>query len=465
MDAALFDQLEQTVNTAGCAAAIDKLGDELRARKDYAGLFYALLMKKRFELGVSPIATGSNQDLPASAHQAFEEGIAEAARTVGRLYLQEGQIPQAWGYFRMLNEKGPVEEALNKLELSDNTDAQAIIDIAFHQGVAPAKGFDWVLQRFGICSAITVMGGELPFSQDVRAACTKKLIRTLHGELVERLRGEIQRVQNFTPTGTAVRELIEGRDWLFADDFYHIDLSHLNSVVQMATQLEKCEELELARDMCLYGMKLSPRFRYQSDPPFEDQYADYDKYLAILTGADVEGGLAHFRSKVEGNDPKTAGTFPTEIYVNLLMRLGRDQDALEVVRKYVAPLGEVRLSCPNLVDLVQQTKRYDVLAEVAREQGHAVNFVAGLIAGRPLEPRAEPAANHPRVAPINQAAKSNHQPKAARTKHSTKPVPKPKLARAKRISKPLRKPKVARTKRIAKPAGKPKVGRTKRRNK
>ena len=59
-------------------------------------------------------------------------------------------------------------------------DSQAIIDIAFHQGVLPIKGFDWVLQRFGICSAITVMGGELPITPEVRAACSKKLIRTLH---------------------------------------------------------------------------------------------------------------------------------------------------------------------------------------------------------------------------------------------------------------------------------------------
>jgi hypothetical protein len=382
MDATLLDQLEQTLKQAGPAAAIDKLAVELKAKKDYGPLFYTLLMKKRVELGVSPIATGSNQDLPAVAHHAFEEGIGDAARTVGNLYLADGQIPQAWGYFRMLGETAPVAAALEKLELDDAMDTQAIIDIAFHQGVLPIKGFDWVLQRFGICSAITVMGGDLPFAPEVRAACSKKLIRTLHNELMERLKAEIQRVQNFTPSAKSVRELIEGRDWLFADDFYHIDLSHLNSVVQMSTQLDNCEELHLVRDMCAYGKKLSPRFRYQSEPPFEDQYADYDKYLAILTGEDVEGGLAHFRAKVEASDPKEAGTFPTEIYVNLLMRLNRPEEALAAVRKYLTPLGDVRLSCPSLVDLVQQTQRFDVLADVAREQGNPVNFLAGLIAGR-----------------------------------------------------------------------------------
>ncbi|MBI2807239.1 MAG: hypothetical protein HYX68_19830 [Planctomycetes bacterium] len=386
MDAALFDQLEQTVKTAGPAAAVDKLAEELKASKDYANLFYALLMKKRVELGVSPIATGSNQDLPASAHQAFEDGIAQAARAVGQLYLDDGQIPQAWGYFRMLGETGPVAAALDKLELDDNADAQAIIDIAFHQGVAPDKGFDWVLQRFGMCSAITVMGGDLPFTPEVRAVCTKKLIVALQQELIDRLRADIQAKQNFAPSGQTVREIIQGRDFLFEDDFYHIDLSHLNSVVQMATQLDKCPELAVTRDLCAYGMKLSPRFRYQSEPPFEDQYADYDKYLAILQGEDVDANLAHFRAKVDANPPDSAGTFPTEIYINLLMRLGRETEALDMVRKYIVPLGDVRLSCPNLVELVQQTKRFDVLAEVGREQGNAVNFLAGLIAGLPSPP-------------------------------------------------------------------------------
>jgi hypothetical protein len=134
--------------------------------------------------------------------------------------------------------------------------------------------------------------------------------------------------------------------------------------------------------MCAYGRKLSPKFRYHSEPPFEDQYVDYDRYLAILTGEDVEGGLAHFRAKVDANDPQTAGTFPAEIYINLLMRLGRPEEALQAVRKYLAPLGDVRLSCPSLVDLAQQTKRFDILAETAREQGNPVNFMAGLIADR-----------------------------------------------------------------------------------
>ncbi len=376
-----LDDLQTTLDTQGAVAAIDRLCADLKERKEFSSLFYALLMKKRHELGVSPVATGSNQDLPAEVHQPFEDGIREAAVTVGNLCLEEGNIPQAWGYFRMLGETGPVYQALDKFQPKQDEDAHPLIDIAFHQAVHPRKGFDWILERYGICSAITTLGGgEVPFGPDVKGYCVKRLISTLHGELMERLKAEIAHKQGFAPTGSSIPELIAGRDWLFADDCYHIDISHLSSVVQMSTQLEACPELKLARELCAYGKGLSPRFQFNSDPPFDKQYHDYDAYLSILTGEDVEGGLAHFHKKAAEADPETVGSFPAEVLVNLLLRLDRPKEALAVARKYLAALGEQRLSCPSIVDLCKQTGDYQVLAEVAREQGNLVNFVAGIIA-------------------------------------------------------------------------------------
>jgi hypothetical protein len=381
MASATFDDLQKTFDTQGPAAAIDKLCENLRANKEYGTLFYALLMKKRHELGVSPVATGSNQDLPAEVHQRFEEGIREAAVSVGNYYLEEGQIPQAWGYFRMLGETGPVYQALEKHTFKNDEDAHPLIDIAFHQGVHPRKGFDWILDRYGICSAITTLGGgEALTNPDVKSYCIKRLVRSLHADLRERLKAEIAHKQGFPATGTSIPDLIAGRDWLFEDDSYHIDISHLSSVVQMSTQLDAGEELKLARELCAYGKKLSSRFQFHSDPPFENQYHDFDPFLSILTGEDVPGGLAHFHKKADEADPETVGSYPAEVLVNLLLRLDRPKEALAVARKHLARLGDQRLSCPSIVDLCKQTGDFETLAEVAREQGNPVNFVAGIIA-------------------------------------------------------------------------------------
>src|SRR4051794_28924023 len=104
MNAALFDQLAATLRSEGPAAAVDRLCSQLRRDQEYNALFYALLLKKRHELGVSPLPTGSPDELPQAAHASYEDGIKEAAREVGQLYLKAGQLPQAWPFFRMIGE-------------------------------------------------------------------------------------------------------------------------------------------------------------------------------------------------------------------------------------------------------------------------------------------------------------------------------------------------------------------------
>ena len=54
----VFDDLEYTLKTDSPEAACRRLCDRLREEKDYHALFYALLMQKRHELGVSPVPTG-----------------------------------------------------------------------------------------------------------------------------------------------------------------------------------------------------------------------------------------------------------------------------------------------------------------------------------------------------------------------------------------------------------------------
>jgi hypothetical protein len=377
---ALFDELQHALSAEGPEAAIDRLCASLRERKDYAALFYALLLKKRHELGVSPVPTGPSEELPAEVHGPYEDAIREAGRLVGNLYLQEGNIPNAWAYFRMLGEPQPVAEALEQYQPGPEEDVQALVEIGYHHGANPKRGFDLLLERYGICSAITtVSSGEFPHAPEVRAYCINRLVRALYHELYERLAADVARREGTPPAEKTVRGLIANRGWLFDDDFYHIDVSHLSSVVQLSTQLPPGEELDLARELCTYGQRLSTRYQYPGDPPFENQYHDYGVYLDILAGANVEDGLAHFRAKVERADPENEGTLPAEVIVNLLLRLNRPDEALALARKYLANVDGRQLMCPGINELCQRAKDYRTLAEVAREQGDAVHFLAGLL--------------------------------------------------------------------------------------
>ncbi|MHB1425974.1 MAG: hypothetical protein ACYC3I_22650 [Gemmataceae bacterium] len=399
MDSAFFDELERAFDAEGADAAVRRLCERLRDNKDYASLFYALLLQKRQQLGVSPIPTGPAADLPASTHDEYEDAIRQAARHVGALYLQEGQLAQAWSYFRMLNEPDAVRRILDAYQPKEDEDMQTLVQIAFYEGVHPCKGFDWILQRFGLCNAITTLSSqELPHPPEVRQYCIQALVRALDTELRERLSAEIERHEGKPPSpqplspsggrgargegGGSIRALIAGRDWLFGDDSYHIDLSHLSSVVQMSMNLTPCPELAKARELCEYGQRLSGRFVNRGDPPFEDQYRAIGIYLAILTGDDVEQGLDYFRNQAEQADPETVGTYPAQVLVNLLLRLERPAEALAAARKHLASADNRQLSCPSIVELCQRLGDYRTLAEVAREQGDPVHFLAGLLAAR-----------------------------------------------------------------------------------
>ena len=162
--------------------------------------------------------------------------------------------------------------------------------------------------------------------------------------------------------------LLHDRDWLFSDEAYHIDTSHLSSVVQMSMMLKPCVELDMARELCAYGAKLSGRFVGEEMPPFDNGYSDYEIYLSIVAGNEVEKGLTHFHQKVAATDLEEIGTYPAEVLVNLLLKLGRGPEALAVARKWLANPEGRQLSCPGVNELCQKLGDYGALAETARAQ-------------------------------------------------------------------------------------------------
>ncbi|CAN5523877.1 hypothetical protein BH11PLA2_BH11PLA2_21980 [soil metagenome] len=374
-----LDTLQTTLLKSGPDAAADALCESLRQAEDYHALFYALLMKARVKLGVSPFPTGPATDLPAEAHEPYEDAIRQAAREVGNIYLGKQDIPRAWGFFRLINEPQPVIDALNTVQPGPDDDTYPLLDIAWHQRVSPRRGFDILLDRNGICSAITTLG-QTDLSNDIplRVDCISKLVVALHEQLRERLINDWTERNLTVPSDTAIPKLL--RDELFVDEVYHVDVSHLASVVQMALELPPGPALNQARELCAYGRWLAPGFRGDGDSPFENNYDDYAVYLAVIAGENVDAGLKHFEAKIAAELPE-GNTFPAEVFINLLVRLNRDQDALAAAKTYLAEVPlEATLSCPGIADLARKVGDYAGLADAARAKGDAVQYLAGLIA-------------------------------------------------------------------------------------
>jgi hypothetical protein len=381
LDAAVYDRLRTALTARGAAAAVDELIAQLRTAEDFHGLFYALLMKKRIELGVSPFPTGPANELPADAHEAYEDAIRAAGRHVGGLLLERKQYAKAWSYYRMLGEPEPVRDALDAFTPGPDDDVYPVIEIAWQNGLLPKKGFDLVLDRHGICSAITmVSGSDLAANADLREYCVTKLAAALRAQLADRLRNDLAGRGVAAPPDATVPELVELDPALFADDAYHIDTSHLSSVVQMCTNLPPGDGVRFARELCAYGRKLAPNLRGHNDAPFEDNYDDFLAYLDVIAGIRVEEGLKRFEAKA-AREAEVGATYAAQVYVNLLLKADRSADALVAAKRFLLAEDDRNLICPGVNELARRAGDFAALAEAAKARRDPVGFLAGLIAG------------------------------------------------------------------------------------
>ena len=98
------------------------------------------------------------------------------------------------------------------------------------------------------------------------------LVRHLHAELLSNVKADIARQQGSEPTETTLLDLVADRDWLFLENNYHIDTTHLSSTVRAAQQIEDPELLRLAVDLTEYGRRLNRQFQFAGEEPFADVY-------------------------------------------------------------------------------------------------------------------------------------------------------------------------------------------------
>lgn len=376
------DAVERDWEELGSAAALDRLIARLSDPLEPRALLDALLLKARLELGLPAVMLASLGELAEPVRSKYEDRYVEALRRVGSALLERGEIAAAWPYFRTIGEREAVARALEgcRLEAGDERIA-GLIDVALYGGAHPLKGFGWVLEHYGTCSAISAFE-HLPAEESVRGRAAAWLIESVHTQLAANLRAELARSGQVRPDpDLPIPALISGRDWLFEEDGYHIDVSHLAAVVRMSPLVAEKGVLLKALELCEYGSRLSPRLRYDDAPPFEKTYESHAVYLKGLLGRDVEGALSWLRGQlgVAGGDGEN-GTAAAQALVRLLVRLGRWEEAMEVAIAHLADSPQSMLSCPGAVELCVKVGRLDRLVELARARGDDVGLLAARIA-------------------------------------------------------------------------------------
>jgi len=96
-------------------------------------------------------------------------------------------------------------------------------------------------------------------------------------------------------------------------------------------------------------------------------------------GQGTEEHLEFFAQKARSLSVEEHGTAPAEVYVELLSRLGRVEEALEAAAELIPAKAATTGFAPSLLELASRSGRYDRLKEISRRRGDVLGFVAGLL--------------------------------------------------------------------------------------
>ena len=369
-----FKQAEDALAAGGGKAVFDALAQTFVSNKDYGKLFQLRVLRKRFELGLPLIQSGPGEEVPADKRAGYEQTFIQAAREAGELFLAENDIPRAWPYFRAIGDPVPVVAAIERTDEHENM--PAIIEIAYQEQIHPKKGFELILKHYGICRAISSVF-QYP-TRDGRQDCVGLLLRSLHRDLLSNLKRVIAQKEEAVPDTESIVALINERAWLFEDNCYYIDTSHVVSVLQYSLELDDVQLLELALELAEYGTQLGSMFQRCGNPPFET-FADYAAYFRSVLEKDVEEGIEHFRRKVAECDPNEYGTAPAQVLVGLLSRLERYPEAIQVSLEHLKDVDPSQQACPSVTQLCQWAGDFQQLRRIATEQGDILSFTAALL--------------------------------------------------------------------------------------
>lgn len=381
MQNSLFHQLEAAAQQGDTASLLQSLIKQVEQSGDWHKLFDARMLQKKHELGLSLSQPSSLQDVPEQYRKEVEATYVAAAREVGEKFLSEGNLSAAWMYLQVIREPEKLAAALDELpdQIDDYERTEELLQIALYQGVNPPKGVQIMLSGHGTCSTITALDQALPrMSQAHRAACAKIMVRSLYDDLRHSVQRHVEQKVPMLEPDLSLKALITGRDWLFEGGNYHVDVSHLNSVVRFARSIEApAEELELARQMADYGTHLERTLQYEGEPPFDDFYPAHLQFFNILLDKNREEGLQYFREKLAAEPDEQDKPLLAYVLVDLLIRSEQLDEAVELAARYLSNLNEeVSISFD---ELCVKANRLDILKQVRQDQNDLVGYTAALL--------------------------------------------------------------------------------------
>ncbi len=366
-------QFEELTNAESVSDILDQLAQSLREQGKYHELFEALKLQVRHRLDLPLLYNDRSDQLDDATRDQLETGLINACREVGLLLLEKGDLVDGWMYMRPVGDRQAVTDVLKKTPV-DESNLDDFVQLAISEGLDVGRGFEVVLEHYGTCNAITTFESALhERSADQQRDAAAILVRHLYEELKTNVVADIQQQSGQAPTETSLQSLFDDRDWLFDNQAYHVDTTHLASVLRFARLLDDPNDLQMALEMARYGERLAEVFQYQGDEPFAEVYTSHATYFQALLDVDRDASVDYFAQKAASLDPQQHGTVAIEVYIDLLARIGRAADAVQEALKAFdqqIPPGLM----PMLMELCQEAGDFQPLLDYCQARDEELGY-------------------------------------------------------------------------------------------
>ena len=370
-------------NTSSSDAILDAAENTLIANSDFHRLFDAKLMRVRRRLGLPITQPTSLRNIPPEHESAFRDAYTAAAREVGQRFLDAGQLADAWAYFRTINETETVRAAIAKkveeLPAEPGPGADELLNLALYEGANVIAGLTLLLRTHGTCNTVTAISQLMAqMSPDERRQAAAMMVRNIYTDLQASVRRDLERRQPLLKPDMSLHELILGRDFLFENGGYHIDVSHLHSTVSFARHLNRdCPELPLAVELSEYGAQLAEPLRYPSDVPFDDYYVANRHFLKALAGVDVDESMQYFIDRLKQEPDLPDQRMIAFVIADLGQRVDREDMAIEAAAPYLKQMEDP--AGFSYTAYCVKANRLDILEASAREDNDVLGLATAML--------------------------------------------------------------------------------------
>lgn len=414
-----FTTLEELQKTDNSLATLQQLTTVLTKEQNYHQLFDILLIQKKLELNLPLIHPTSFDDIPKDQRTNFEKHYIKSTQQIDNMLLKDNRIKNTWVYFQTIQKPNPVHKTLNKLSTNnkDYKRTEKLINITLYEGTHPIKNLELMLNSHNTYNTITALNQQIiQLPPDDHLTSAQLLINQLYNNLCHTLNTKItQQLPMIEPSENLHKLISKNRNWLFTKSNYHIDVSHLSTIVHFTHSLEPNNtELPQTLKLTEYNERLDEQFHYPNETPFNNFYATHGHFFRALLDDNHNEAIKYFQKQLKSEPNKEDKQIITYIIVDLLQQIGLINQTIELTITHLTNLDKSTKF--NFAKFCQITKHLNLLQNTAHSNGNLVTWTKTLInnsanwfANGPTIPPPEPDFLHHNKTTWNQIIQKNSQ--------------------------------------------------------